>query len=568
MTTLEALGLFLLMPTRRRKDDSARKLSLSGTACVALVFCVAVPIAAPAQIFTTLVSFDGTNGSYPEYISLVQGFDGNLYGTTAAGAGFPCLFCGSGTVFEMNRGGTLTTLHFFDGTDGAIPYAGLIQATNGNFYGTTHYGGVNNEGTVFGITPGGMLTTLHSFDGTDGSYPHAGLLQGIAGNLFGTAQLGGTNGDGTVFEITPAGKLTTLHSFDGSDGSSPSGLVQATDGIFYGTTFGNAGTVFKITPGGMLTTLHSFHGTDSAYPYAGLVQAANGSFYGTAYSGGANGDGTVFEITPAGKLTTLHSFDGSDGEGPFGPLVQGIDGNFYGTTYLGGANLTDCSSDLGSGCGTVFEITPAGKLTTLHSFDGSDGAYPNGGLVQATDGNFYGATEQGGSSKGGTLFSLSVGLGPFVSLVRSFGTVGRTAQILGQGFTGTTAVSFNGTPASFIVESDTYLTATVPAGASTGVVTVTTPSGTLTSNKTFRVVPQITSFSPTSGPVSTSVVITGESFIGVIDVHFGNVKVTSFTVDSDTQITATVPAGAETGKISVCTAGGSGDSATSFTVTP
>ncbi|MGA9306083.1 MAG: choice-of-anchor tandem repeat GloVer-containing protein [Candidatus Sulfotelmatobacter sp.] len=204
----------------------------------------------------------------------------------------------------------------------------------------------------------------------------------------------------------------------------------------------------------------------------------------------------------------------------------------------------------------------------MHSFGGTaDGYYPEQ-VVQATDGNFYGTTNKGGAHNYGTVFKLSVGLGPFVSLVRSLGTVGRTAQILGQGFTGTTGVSFNGIAASFTVESDTYLTATVPAGASTGAVTVTTPSGTLTSNKIFRVVPEIASFSPADGPVSTNVVITGESFVGVIDVHFGNVKVTSFTVDSDTQITATVPAGAETGKVSVCTPGWSADSATNFTVTP
>lgn len=120
----------------------------------------------------------------------------------------------------------------------------------------------------------------------------------------------------------------------------------------------------------------------------------------------------------------------------------------------------------------------------------------------------------------------------------------------------------------FTIQSDTYLTATVPAGATAGFVTVTTPSGTLISNKTFRVVPQIKSFTPTSGPIGTSVVITGSGFAGAIHAHFGGVLAASFTVDSDTQITATVPSGAATGKVSVCTRGESAQSANSFTVTP
>ncbi len=305
----------------------------------------------------------------------------------------------------------------------------------------------------------------------------------------------------------------------------------------------------------------------------GLLQATNGNFYGTTSTGGPynencnnNGCGTVFEITPSGKLTTLHSFgtQANDGWEPNAGLVQANDGNFYGTTLHGGAYEGPDYAQ-----GTAFKITPTGVLTTLASFclECSAGTYPWSALMQATNGTLYGTTLFGGFKFDGDVFSLS-GLAPFVAFLPAARRAGGLVEILGQGFTGTTAVSFNGTPASFIVESDTYLTATVPAGASTGVVTVTTPSGTLTSNKAFRVVPQITSFSPTNGPVSTSVVITGESFIGVIDVHFGNVKVTSFTVDSATQITATVPVGAETGKISVCTSGGSGDSATSFTVTP
>jgi uncharacterized repeat protein (TIGR03803 family) len=235
--------------------------------------------------------------------------------------------------------------------------------------------------------------------------------------------------------------------------------------------------------------------TDGNQPF-GLVQAAGGNFYGTTEYGGSyrnyscseNGCGTVFKITPRGTLTTLYSFcsqtNCSDGLAPSAGLVQATDGNFYGTTILGGANSVCPNSN---GCGTVFKIAPAGELTTLHVFGGTDGQYPVAGLLQATDGNFYGTTNEGGADSVGTVFSLSMGFGPFVRFVRSSGQVGRKVEILGQGFTGTTGVSFNGTAANFVVHSDTYLTATVPQGATTGFVTVATPGGVLQSNVKFRV---------------------------------------------------------------------------------
>jgi uncharacterized repeat protein (TIGR03803 family) len=324
--------------------------------------------------------------------------------------------------------------------------------------------------------------------------------------LGGAGSACGSVGCGTVFKIAAGGTLTTLHSFTGpSDGSSPyAGLVQATDGNFYGTTYlggaGSAcgsvgcGTVFKITPAGTLTTLHSFDGTDGAYPAAGLVQATNGNFYGTTGSGGANGGGTVFEISAAGILTMLYSFDcflGTQGCVPSGPLAQATDGNFYGMTTQGGDNRA-CDF---IGCGTIFEITAGGTLTTLHTFEGTDGAFPAAGLVQATNGNFYGTTESGGSSSNclagcGTVFSLSVGLGAFVETIPSSGKVGRAVVILGNNLTGSTSVTFNGTPASFtVVPAGTAIKTTVPSGATTGPVQVVTPSGTLTSNLNFRVTP-------------------------------------------------------------------------------
>lgn len=162
---------------------------------------------------------------------------------------------------------------------------------------------------------------------------------------------------------------------------------------------------------------------------------------------------------------------------------------------------------------------------------------------------------------------MSVGLGPLVTFVRGTADVGKTVEILGQGFVGSTGVSFNGTAATFKVKSDTYIAAIVPVGATTGPVTVATPSGTLTSNVPFRVRPQILSFNPTSGAVGTQVTITGVSLTQTIGVSFGGVPATSFTVNSDTQVTATVPAGALSGHIGITTAGGRTWSTAAFTVT-
>ncbi|MGA2373285.1 MAG: choice-of-anchor tandem repeat GloVer-containing protein [Candidatus Korobacteraceae bacterium] len=365
---------------------------------------------------TTLMNFDGANGSYPG-APLIQGTDGNFYGTTAKGGAN-----GYGTVFKITPAGTLTTLHSFDGTDGYEPLAGLVQASDGNFYGTTYQGGTDGAGTVFKITPTGTLTTLHSFDGTDGNGPEAGLVQANDGNFYGTTYYGGNGGCqlpgcGTVFKITSGGALTTLHSFAGADGAAPlAGLVQAADGNFYATTvYGgtyNDGTVFKITSGGALTTLYSFcaqTGCNGTYPSAGLVQATDGNFYGTAFYGGTYNDGTVFKITSEGTLTTLYSLGGGAGANPWAAaLVQATDGSFYGTALNGGTY----------GDGVVFKITSSGTLTTLHSFNSSDGANPQGGLVQATDGNFYGTTFFGGANDNcaappngcGTVFRLAVGL--------------------------------------------------------------------------------------------------------------------------------------------------------------
>jgi len=486
---------------RGGEESSMDKLNWVTRACGIFLLWATAAIALPAQttgggppapIFTLLHSFGMTGDGASPYAGLAQGTDGNFYGTTESGGANRCFAEGCGTVFRITPGGTLTTLHSFDSADGAGPIAGLLQASDGNFYGTAPFGGPNNSrGTVFKITPSGTLTTLHGFCYlcAEGNEPRAGLIVGTDGNFYGTTGGGGANGDGTVFKITPSGTLTTLHSFDSTDGASPvAALVLGTDGNFYGTTqFGGAniyGTVFKITPSGTLTTLHNFNGTNGAVPYAGLVQATDGNFYGTTDGGGADDYGTVFKITPRGKLTTLNSFDNADGSFPMAGLVQGTDGNFYGTTQEGGA-VGSC----GDGCGTVFRITPGGTLTTLHSFDLTDGEYPLAGLVQGTNGTFYGTTAEGGASGGGTVFSLFLGLRSFVETLPVFGKVGTPVHILGTNLIGATSVTFNGTPATFTVVSKTLIFTNVPAGATTGTVQVVTPGGTLSSNVPFQVLP-------------------------------------------------------------------------------
>jgi len=440
-------------------------------------------------VFASLYSFTGTNDGWSPN-GLVQGSDGYFYGTTYHGGtnGYANYGSGYGTVFKITTNGALTTLYSFGSVqdtngyplDGANPQAALVQGSDGNFYGTTAgwngLGGPHYPGTVFKISTNGALTSLYSFTGTnDGAGPN-GLVPGSDGNFYGTTDHGGTNGNGTVFKITTNGALTSLYSFgsvqdnngDLLDGANPqAGLVQGSDGNFYGTTYhggtnGN-GTVFRITTNGTLTSLYSFTGyNDGGTPDAALVQGSDGYFYGTTEEGGTTnynanfrnyGGGTVFKISPNGTLTSLYSFTNSpdgpwpphpDGAYPEAGLVQGSDGNFYGTTAYGGM------TGIHDGYGTVFQITTNGALTSLYSFGGvplegpapglpGDGAYPEAGLVQGSDGNFYGTTSGGGQCLYGTVFRLTIlpppqlqvtilPFGPYVKLTWPTNYIGFTLQ--------------------------------------------------------------------------------------------------------------------------------------------
>jgi uncharacterized repeat protein (TIGR03803 family) len=325
--------------------------------------------------------------------------------------------------------------------------------------------------------------------------------------------------------------------------------------------WGGCGVIFKMTPAGHFTVLHNFTNlpTDGFNPYGPIIQASDGNLYGTTHFGGSSGYGVVYKITPAGVYKVLFNFNATSGLRPTAGLVQATDGKFYGAAPAAA-----------TGYGIVYQITLAGMYTTVHTFTPTTGAYPYVSLFQNTNGILYGDTAGGGTAslcRGcGVAYSLNMGLHPFAALLTTSGKAGQVIQILGNGLTGTTSVKFGTGSASFTVVSDTYMTAVVPATGTTGAVTVATPSGFRVSSKNFSVLPVISSFSPTSGPVGTQVVIKGTGLTQTTKLTFGDVTA-SFLVSSATQVSATVPTAAITGKITVTTPGGVATSSGTFTVT-
>jgi uncharacterized repeat protein (TIGR03803 family) len=504
------------------KGDAMKKARLEKIVCITAVLWVAAAAALQAQTVNAIFTFDGTNGTgIYEGSSLTQGIDGNFYGASiTGGADYGSGNQGYGTIFKLTPEGVLTTLYNFcskpNCADGYAPNGTLVQDADGNLYGTTQYGGKGSRagcdglcGTVFKITAQGKFTTLYSFceDGNetecaDGIQPFAGLVQGVDGDFYGTTINGGTacGACGTIFKITPSGVFTTLVSFDNKDGAqATAALTLAANGRFYGSTSeGGAGsdpsgTFFEMTEGGELSTSYSYPccGLDGMFQDPStLVQASNGDFYGTTKFGNNPNVwlGTVFELTPGGKLKVLHAFclqggDCSDGAYPKAGLVQGSDGNLYGVAAGGGAEDG----------GVIFQVTAAGEYKHLSDFcskpDCPNGENPYTALTQGTDGLFYGTAQASGTTACGcaTVYTLSMGLGPFVKTLFNFGRVGSTVTVLGNNLTGTTSVTFNGVAATFTAGSDTYIQATVPTGATTGTIEVTTPTGTLSSNVAFQV---------------------------------------------------------------------------------
>jgi uncharacterized repeat protein (TIGR03803 family) len=445
----------------------------------------AITASVHAQTYSVLYNFGSKSGdpTDPRFSgAITQSRDGNLLSTAN-----DAWTDGIGSVFGITPGGTLTVLHRFNGADGQAPQSGLTLGLDGNYYGTTESGGDSGWGTIFKITAHGSLTTLHSFDSVAGGiFPSAPPIQSIGGDFYGTTS-GAEQNYGSVYKITPSGTFTLLHTFARIDGASPyAPLLQGSYGIFYGTTFSGGthglGTIFRMNPSGSFAVLFNFDFAHGANPYAPLIQGSDGDLYGVTAGGGSQGGGVVFKVTPSGTLTVLYNFTGGgDGKNEIGGLMQATDGNFYGTNNLGGA----------SSWGVLYRITPSGVFTVLHSFEWSTGASPQTTLLQHTNGVLYGDTAVGGTGSGGdgTFYSFDVGLGPFVTFLPGTRRVGAIVEVLGQGFTGTTGVSLNGAVAQFSVVSDTYLTAIVPNGATSGLITVTTPSGTLMSDKKFLVRP-------------------------------------------------------------------------------
>jgi uncharacterized repeat protein (TIGR03803 family) len=361
--------------------------------------------------FVTLHVFTGHDGVNPAS-ALIQSSDGSyLFGTTP-GNGSPCE--GEfGTVFSLDTAGVLANLHVFARPEGIHPFASLVQAGDGRFYGTTRDGGQCDYGTLFGLDGSGSLTTVHSFLGADdGINPQAPLIQDTLGNLYGTTgnDIATPQGlfQGTVFRVDTSGSLLTLHKFQGDPGAvgnSLGGLVRDGEGFFYGTTefggpFNNGGTIFRMDSSGAVSTLHEFHDYIDGYrPLAGLLRGSDGNFYGTATSVGPFGYGTVFKMDTSGTLTVLHSFNGSDGSYSVAALILGTDGNYYGTT------ASESDEDYPNDNGTIFRVSSTGSFTSLHAFSGDDGQYPWGALVLGSDGNFYGTTRAGGNGYG-TIFRI------------------------------------------------------------------------------------------------------------------------------------------------------------------
>lgn len=510
---------------------------------------------ANAQTYTDLHDFNETDGCCALAPSmLAQGQDGDLYGaTTSGGIHF------YGNIFKITTSGTITSLHDFDLTHGGGPQGGLSLGTDGNFYGATYQGG-KGFGTVFKITPSGTFTELYDFTNTtDGAYPRVPPVQAPDGNLYGTTNNGTI---AVLYKITTTGTFTVLVTLAAQ---SYSPLLLAADGNLYGTTlYGgtfNGGTVFQYSLSTKtLKTIFNFKTEFS--PWGPLMQGVDGAFYGTTSAGGTGSGGAVYKVTTAGAYTVLTNFvSGSTTTGatPFSGLVQGSDKFLYGVTSSGGANKQ----------GTLFKISTTGTgLTILHSFDTTTGDTPLSTPFLHTNGTIYGMTSHGGVHvSDGVLYSMNVGLKPFVApVVLHSAKANATVELLGQGFNTATGVTFGTGAGTLTVSNDTFATAKVTTGATTGVITVKEPGGNLTTLKTFKITPVVKTFSPTSGPVGTSVVITGTSLLQTSAVKFGGVAATAFTVNSDTQVTATVPTGAVTGKISITTPGGTGSSTTVFTV--
>lgn len=498
---------------------------------------------------------------------VAQGRDGNIYGIGTNGtSNF------RGGVFKITPTGDETLLASFPSNFAAGGCLGLVLGLDGNFYGTCVNGGANNAGLFYRVTPAGVVTDLYDF-------PNLGsIVQGVA--------VLGENGDfygvfgNNIYSITTAGVYKTLYTLTAASGNLwPSVLNAGGDGNFYGTVadadgFGNQGGIFGISSTGLFKLIYGFDSSSAvgSSPSIGVTMGRHGDLFGTTEEGGTNSNGTIYTVTTTGqKATALHNInaetEGANGTGGAGQdslnlILEGADGNLYGANASGG---------LGNEGGIY-------QLTAKDAFSGflfgslnppTAGTNPFGPLMQHTNGFVYGTTiSNGPQGADGTFFYLDIGAAPFISLVTPVysGAEGTVVEILGQGFTSKSVVKFGGVAATAMEQTGgTFIEAKIPTGALTGDITVTTGSTTLSTLSVYKIKPTLKSFTPSSGPVGTPVTIDGTGLTQASKVTF-NGTTASFTVDSDSEITATVPAEATSGKIEITTKGGSAISSTRFTV--
>lgn len=473
-----------------RRFANLFRASILGVATICMLLVVASAQTPSAPVFTVVADIPATAGvSNPGAQKIVQGRNGDLYSTSQGGE--------DTAVYSLTLGGTDTKVV---DTGNRGNGGGVTLGTDGNFYGTSDNTGsvtcgLYGCGIVWKATPTGVLTTLYNFQGTDGCIPVTAPVQAPSGIFYGTApeSCNGVSNGGVIYSLTSSGTYKVLHTFSGSDGAYPHApLTVGPDGNLYGGTSqggtNNYGVLFKMTPSGTYTVLHSFVGSDGSDVESGMTVGRDGNLYGVTYRGGGGGVGVIFRLTTSGTYTVINPVN-QPSTGPATSLVQGTDGKFYGVLGTGSSGNN----------GVLYSVTTTGILTRLHSFcqqtQCTDGWGPSTPLVQSTDGKFYGVTSQGGTPNQcnsgvgcGVFYSLDVGLAGFVSLTSTSGKVGSTVQILGQGFTKSSVVKFNGVTATTVTfGQSTFLTATVPAGASNGYVTVTTGTTTLTSAQKFTV---------------------------------------------------------------------------------
>lgn len=544
--------------------------ALTVLAVIASIAVSAIPSHAQLPAVNVLYGFqqEPTDVIEPQG-PIAQGTDGNLYGVGVnRGAN------GKGGVYQITPSGVETLLVSFPSSYAEGGCLGLVLGMDGNFYGTCNGGGAYNSGLFFQVTPAGVLTDLYDFDiASSGNQLQGAPVLGADGNFYGATS-------DSIYRLTTAGVYKTIFTFvAGSGNANPSVLSAGSDGNFYGTLadangYGNQGGVFRVTSRGSFKLVYGFeaNGAVGTSPSIGITMGRNAKLYGTTNAGGTNSNGTIYSMTTAGKdVTALHNInndtEGANGTGGGGQdsenlILEGSDGNFYGANGGGGTGNEGGLYQLTST--DVFSGFLFGSLNPP-----TDGTNPYGPLMQHTNGTIYGtANGNGPSEDDGTFFSLDVGASPFISLVTPVysGEVGAQVGILGQGFTSSSVVEFGGTKATTTaLTGSTFILATVPIGALTGDVTVTTGSTVLSTTARFNITPTFKTFTPSSGPVGTSVAITGTGLTQTRKVTFNKISA-SYTVNSDSQITATVPTGATTSKIVVTTKGGSATSSTSFTV--